>query len=195
MKSPKIRKILKTALVAGKALQIKRRYDSFTRYGYPVGLDDDWVLFHQIHADVMTLNGYMAVRLVDLETVKADTGFLMRALTALGERPLPQPEIILTDLPRLLLSANERFPLVTIHPEVRSPDACYIGRVEKMGKNTIHLWEITPEARWRKAINRHPYKDITLVEFGDGYANALWMLGQKEWIARNENSQDERNSP
>lgn len=194
MKSQKIRKILNAALKKGYALRFRRRQNSFNEYGYPVGIGEEWALFHVIEPDVMTLNGYMAVRVDDLEKVEPDTDFLMRALAALGEKPLVQPEISLNDLSSLLQSANARFPLVNIHLEDSRPGECYVGRVARVGKNRAHLWDISANARWRKTTYSYPLKDITLVEFGDGYTNALWMLGQKEWLARNEGAQDERNS-
>jgi hypothetical protein len=195
MKIQKIRKTLATALAAGNALQIRRRHCGFNEYGYPVGIAEEWVLFHAIEADVMTLNGYMAVRIKDIEKVRPDTDFLMRALSALGESPIRQPDIILADLPSLLQSANEKFPLLNIHLEVRRPEECYVGRIARVGKNKIHLWSISPKARWWNSTYKYSYEEITLVEFGDGYVNALWMLGQQEWLIRSESIQDERNSP
>jgi hypothetical protein len=194
MKTKNIRKILKTALKNGKALKIKQRYDSLMRYGYPVGMADDWVVFHRITTGVMTLNGYMAVRVQDIEGVRTDTDFLMRALSALGESPMMQPDVVLTDLPQLLQSANERFPLLTVHLEAKWPDRLFVGRVDKIGKNAVHLLEIRSDAHWRRSISKYRYKDITQVAFGDGYVNALWMLGQQEWLARQESQQDGRNS-
>ena len=194
MKSLKIHKILKKSFKKGNALRFRRRHNDFDEYGYVVGMGDEWVLFHVIAADVMTLNGYMAVRIEDIEKAQTDTGFFRRALSALGESPLAQPGISLTDIPSLLQTANERFPLLNLHFEVRRPGKCYIGRVEKVGEKRVHLWEITPEAQWRETTWQYPLDDLTLVEFGDGYTNALWMLGQKEWLARNGRSHDEHNA-
>jgi hypothetical protein len=148
-------------------------------YGYVVGVGAAFVLLHIVGSDGVYLNGYTALPLTEIRKIEllSETEFLHRALQMKRIAPKPQPDILLLDFPGLLSSANTVFPLVTIHPENKWPGTCHIGRVEQVTKKTVTLYEIDPQAHWDWS-ETYRFKDITRVDFGDGYADALWLLSE-----------------
>lgn len=77
----------------------------------------------------------------------------------------------------MLLSASEHFPLVTIHRERVNPDVCYIGRVDSLSGGLLALQKIGPDGVWEKTPETYKTAEITRVDFGGGYENALYLVG------------------
>lgn len=150
--------------------------------GYVVGLSETFVLLQLWEPSVMALNGYLALPLREVMSARVLNeydSFPDRALKVKGMRPQPQPDILLLDFPGLLSSADSHFPLITIHVGYLHPDACFVGRVERLTNKSVRLHELTPAARWGDTI-KYRFKDITRVEFGGGYEDALWRVNQAE---------------
>lgn len=152
--------------------------------GYVVGLSDEWVLLNNVDSDTMRANGYSAARVKDVTQVwllrDRHNDVTGRALALRGVTAVPQPDLLLVDLPGLLSSADAHFPLVTVHLENKLPGTCYIGRVTKLTRKGAWLREITPAATWESAPTRYPLKHITRVAFGGGYEEALWQVSEHE---------------
>lgn len=180
MKCAKVVERLREARAKGIPVRVIRR-EPIPGYlsGYVVGVSDDWVLLHVINGDDMRLNGYAAVRLRDVKKVRRDTSFADRAVRARGERPTEQPDILLYDLPGLLSSADAHFSLINIQTEEKRLDECYIGRISRLTSKRLRLEEIDPKARWRYT-RKYRLKDITCVQFGSGYEEALWLVSESE---------------
>lgn len=151
--------------------------------GYLVGLSNEWALLHVICGNMMSTNGYAAVRVRDISTAvllrERHDGFMVRALALRDDHAVGQPDVLLLDLPGLLSSANTCFPLLVIHTEQRRPDECYIGRVDRITKKRLVLREIDPAAKW-SLTRRYKLKHVTRVEFGGGYEQALWQVSEKD---------------
>ena len=79
----------------------------------------------------------------------------------------------------LLLSANKHFPLVTIHLEEVDPDVCYIGKVSGVDKEFVKLMCITPDGEWEEEESFYYLKDITRIDFGGAYEDALDLVATK----------------
>jgi hypothetical protein len=75
----------------------------------------------------------------------------------------------------LLESLTREFPLFTIHQEWLDSDVCFVGRLATMSASTFGLKEIDPDSRWRGS-RPYKFKDLTKVDFGGGYENALASL-------------------
>lgn len=175
------RRILKLyeAETSGTLVRFQTRADAGRRQcGYVVGVGATFALFHMVETDTMRLNGYTALPLAEICKARLlENEFVHRALRMKEMRAVPQPDILLLDFPGLLSSANTVFPLVTIHPENKWPGTCHIGRVERVTKNSVTLFEIDAQAQWAGS-GTYRFKDITRVDFGDGYAEALWQLSE-----------------
>jgi hypothetical protein len=77
----------------------------------------------------------------------------------------------------LLLSAGRAFPLVTIHRERIDPEVCFIGSVQGIDRGRLSLLEIGPDANWEDSPEEYRVAEITCVNFGGDYENALHLAG------------------
>jgi hypothetical protein len=180
MKRKKIAAFLEKAWRDGSLIRFRRARDTFAWGGFVVGLSDEWMLLHELDDDWMRLNRYSAVRVAEIEQVKIDESFATRAMEIAGERAVPQPDILMIDLPGLLSSADAHFPLINIQLEKKWPGTCYIGRVSKITKQAVWLREIYTKADWQAKPYRYGLKDITMVQFGGGYEAALWQVAEQD---------------
>lgn len=177
MKRKRIEYVLQDALDNGIVLRIRRKCDEWNLSGFVVGLGKEWGLLHVVNGDTARLNGYAAFRLKDVTKANEDETAMTASLRLRGEFPVPQPDILLFDLPGLLSSADAHFPLVTIHLEAREPDACYIGRFLRASARKATMRRIDPQAEWQEP-DKFRLANITRVEFGDGYSAALHQVEQ-----------------
>jgi len=76
-----------------------------------------------------------------------------------------------------LRSAGRAFPLVAIHREKVDPDVCHIGRVVNIKRGRVVLLEIRPDATWEDGPSEYRLNEITRVNFGGDYENALHIVG------------------
>jgi len=130
--------------------------------------------------DNIKFNGFQCPLISDLRRVKVPDphqDFVVAALRKRRERIDRKPDIDLSSLPALLRSANALFPLVTIHRERIKPDECVIGKVLEISKNSFLLHTISPDAVWEEKPTRFRLRDVTRVEFGGGYEEALHLVG------------------
>jgi len=83
---------------------------------------------------------------------------------------------------RLAVVGEPRLRLVTIHREQVDPAVCYVGRVVRVVGGRVCLLEIRPDASWEEPT---PYRmsEITHVDFGGDYENALLLMGGKGDVA------------
>jgi hypothetical protein len=94
-----------------------------------------------------------------------------------GQRLPKKPPVVVSSLAELLLTANRAFPLVTIHREKVDADACWIGRVVDLRQGRMTLLEIGPGAVWDDALETYRLREITRVDFGGDYEDALQSVG------------------
>ena len=104
--------------------------------------------------------------------------FTKKALKARNERAPKKPRVELESLESLLVTAGRWFPLVTIHREMVDPDICQIGRVEGVSKGRLRLFEIDPGAVWDAEATEYRLSEITRVDFGGDYEEALILVGR-----------------
>lgn len=173
-----IAKRLRQALKWGMIVRIRRRKGWDKKDGCVVGLSDDWVLIHRL-SDTFVLDGYEVLRTGDIRSIEKMPAAEVahRALTLRGYAPTPLPELDLTSISPLLASANALYPLITIELETRWSDICFIGIVERLGRKNLWLKKIDPRAKWIET-EKFPLRDITQVDFGGGYEQALWMVSE-----------------
>jgi hypothetical protein len=57
------------------------------------------------------------------------------------------------------------------------PSVCYIGTVASLTEKTVTMRMIDPDARWADA-KRLRFENLTKVEFGGGYEEALAMVAK-----------------
>ncbi|WP_203912048.1 hypothetical protein [Rhizocola hellebori] len=130
--------------------------------------------------DEIYLNGWVAFRtkhLEALETSGSKERFIQKALSLRDQWPprLPDPPIALGSTRELLLS-TAKYPLTTLLVEECDPQVAYIGVPQAIGQKSLSLREISPSAKWSKTLTRYRYRDLTRIEVGAKYEDALFSV-------------------
>ncbi|GCD18844.1 hypothetical protein ACFO3K_17885 [Cellulomonas algicola] len=180
-----LRATLAAAVRERTAVRVTRRIRKAASIdGYVVDVGRAWLLVAVLGDDIR-LDGWTAVRLSDVrrvrERVDESAAFYRAALTARGEWPPGPPSstgsLDLDDVGGLVRTAGAAAPLVTIHVEEDDPSVCFVGRPERVGPKHLRLREITPGATWDDTTTRWRLRDLTRVDVGGGYEDALALVG------------------
>ncbi|MCW8356462.1 MULTISPECIES: hypothetical protein [Marinomonas] len=149
--------------------------DSWTD-GFVVDANEEMVLL-QLVDDSVRLNGYQILFLEDISDFAHPAPFndFQKKVLSLRGEEVVDPEVELDDLAVLLIDISEEFGLVTLHREEIEPDSCEIGRVIRADAVTYELEEIGSDARWFDETFEYDLYDITRIEFGGAYEEALLM--------------------
>jgi hypothetical protein len=149
--------------------------------GFVVDFSRDLILFHVLDTDAFQLNGYTVIRSEDVKDYRAfDKAkfWQNRAVRRLKLKPASPVGILLTSVPELLQSIGSRYPLISFHPERKQPNVCYIGPLLSMNKTTFTIDDLDSNAEW-SGPRRLKFSDVTRIDFGDGYQNALAATAPK----------------
>ncbi|HYY10481.1 MAG TPA: hypothetical protein VE781_06050 [Kineosporiaceae bacterium] len=175
----KVRRRLEKALRRQSLLRIHRGYrKAGDLEGFVVGLGREWVLLALL-GDGVHLNGHVALRLAGLSTVTTNRkpgSFIHRALQARGEWPPEAVDVDLDSAAGVVRSAALLQPLVTLHIEAIDAGVAFIGRPVKVGRRRVHLLEVDPEAEWWPVPTTWRLDDLTRVDFGGDYEEALTLI-------------------
>jgi hypothetical protein len=154
-------------------------YDDGWTHGYVLDIGADFFLFALID-DKIKFNGFECHLVSDIKRLKLPDpyeDFVVAALRKQKQRIDRKPGIDLSSLPALLKSANALFPLITIHQERAKPGECFIGKVLNISEKSLLLHTIDPGGVWHKKPSRFRLAEITRVDFGGGYEEALHLVG------------------
>lgn len=128
------------------------------------------------------LNGFTIIRNSDVTRYRVynkDDYFLNQALRLKSIKPARKPKIDLSNWASVLLTAQKLFPLLTIRREAISNNICFIGKLVSLTEKTFTLFDIDPDANWDRPYRRK-FADLTKVDFGGGYEDALWRVAKEE---------------
>lgn len=156
-------------------------YEAETIEGYVLEMGPEFFLLGLIEYD-LRFNGFLCAPISDVRKLRVPAPyaeFMVAALRKRGQSIERKPEVKLDSLPKLLRSANRLFPLMTIHRERVKPGVCEIGRVVDVSESHLFLHEIDPGAVWEGKVTKIRLSDITRVEFGGAYEEALYLVGGK----------------
>ncbi|MBC8028707.1 MAG: hypothetical protein H7Z16_01235 [Pyrinomonadaceae bacterium] len=165
----------------------RKALDDDEIYGFVLACSDTLTLLHILNTSTYTLNGYSVIRNDDVSLYavydRPDYYYKSRVLRLKGIRPEPQPSISLESFSDLLVSIDKLYPLLTIYREEIDNEVCFIGRLSGMTLKTFTLYEIDECAEWIGPC-RYRLADITRVEFGDGYDEALALAARPDMKKR-----------
>jgi len=169
---------LKIAMRSGTFVRFERPFEEGHIHGYVMAVGAELFLLALV-SDHIRFNGFQAFRTIDVRKLRPDpfAKFVESALKKRGESKPRKPKVSVSSLRALLLSASRAFSLVTIHREKLDADICQIGRVVRVTDGELSLLEIGPDAVWREAPTRYALKQITRVDFGGDYEDALHVVG------------------
>ena len=60
---------------------------------------------------------------------------------------------------------------------------CWIGRVQGVNRARVSLLEMSPDASWEDNPEEYRIKEITRVNFGGDYENALHLVAGEPTVA------------
>ena len=149
--------------------------------GFVVGFSDKLILFHVVNMDAFRLNGYCAIQIEDVKAYRAfekPQFWQSRAARRFKFTPVCPPGISLGSIPELITSIARGYPLFTCHPERTKPYVCYIGSLISATAATFTINDLDCDAEWT-GPRRLRFRDITRVEFGGGYEEALAATAPK----------------
>ena len=160
-------------------VRFKRPFEQGAVHGYVIDVGTEFFIVALI-SDGIRFNGFQCFRLSDVRSLQVPgkfSEFVKAALKKRGERIPKRHHVAVTSLTKLLLTANQAFPLITIHREKRDPDVCHIGRIVDLRGEHVSLLEIGPDAVWDDKPETYRLSEITRVDFGGDYEGALHLVG------------------
>lgn len=154
----------------------RKPLDKFSLDGFVVGLSRKLLCLHVIDGRTLLSNGYAVVRLPDIHSYCVDEkAFIDRALRLLGRMPASLDAADLSGWRSLLKSVQPQYPFVTIRMEKGAPGCAFIGKMVKHSARSVVIEAVSVSGHW-EGRQEFAYKDITMVELGDGYVNSLAAL-------------------
>lgn len=174
-KSPLSR--LKELMRDRRLVRFNRRFEEHVVHGYVLDVGQKFFLLALV-SDRLWFDGFECFRIADIRKLRPDPyeRFTEQALKKRGEKMSKKPRISLKNIQELLRTAGRAFPLVTIHREEIDPDVCWVGRILQVTHNTLRIREIGPDAVWDSNSEEYHSKDITQVNFGGDYEDALYLV-------------------
>ena len=176
---------LESKLAAAKAgrapVRITSKLETGWANGYVVGASERWLLLLLI-GDGIAYAGFQAYRLQDVAAIEnpaPHADFYQAALRKRGQRRPRLPKIDLSSTGALIRSVSEHSTLITIHREKVNPGCCQIGQFVESSSTWVSLWEVTPDATWDDAPTKYRLAEITRVDFGGPYEEALALVAVK----------------
>ncbi len=160
-------------------VRFTRPFEQGSVNGYVIDIGPEFFVVALV-SDAIRFNGFQCFRLSDVRRLQVPgkyAAFAEAALKKRGERTPKNPHVVVTSLPKLLLTANRAFPLITIHREKVDPHVCQIGRVIDLRNRHVSLLEIGPDAAWDDKPETYRLNEITRVDFGGDYEEALHLVG------------------
>ena len=143
-------------------------------------LGEDWVLLVNLR-DGAYFNGYMILRIADLERVK-----LTRKFMPFIESQTPAaPQLNLNDIDlgsagSIYATASAAAPLILLYEEVRAPDQLWIGTVVEVRRKSAWIHMIDPNTRWYENVINVRFKNLTRIDLLSDYDRALLYVAGPE---------------
>lgn len=175
----KVASRLSRAQAEGLLVRVRRTLpDADVLDGFVVGVGSEWLALARL-SDRIELDGWSLLRLDDVRSVKLEPDadcFEVRALRARGQWPPTDPGVPLDDAAAAVLAVGAAYPLVAVHRELDRPDVAWVGAVRGVKGTTLSLLEVGVQADWRRKVRSYDLDDVTRLDFGGGYEEALALV-------------------
>lgn len=169
-------------LVAAQAsrtlVRVRRSVEEGWAAGWVVGVGPQLFALSVV-SDSILFNGFQVFRIRDVSSVEVPSphaAFIETALRLRGQIAPQDPPIDLSDLQSALTSASAAFPLVAVHQEIEDPDVCFIGTVQQIADGKLFLKTVSPDGQWDGEQETITVSDITRIDFGGLYEQALSLV-------------------
>ena len=180
---PNRAKQLQAALAHRDLIRVTRGFDDVTVKGYVLAVGRAYFLVALV-SDQLRFDGFACLRVKDLKSIEVDPYrvFSEAALKKRGLRRAKVPRLTLDTARTILESARAICPLVTLHREEVDPEVCHIGQVVGTNRTQVALLQISPHAHWDLTPTSYPLREITRIDFGGGYEEALLLVGGQSGV-------------
>ena len=178
MKPKKVRRLLADGLEAQRLTRVWRdAYDTASTDGFILALIDDWVVMHVV-ADGAYLDDVQMMRLRDISTViDGHNDYIDRALRGL-DRPVARIELHNDATVRdLLLAAADLHPLIAFSLGDEGEEQLMVGRLVAANRHRVRLRFLAPDGTWADEVDRWGYGQISSIQVGGRYLDALAQFG------------------
>jgi hypothetical protein len=146
--------------------------------GFVVATGERWVALQAL-TNQIEVDGWVMLRLRDIQAVSIEPDpncFVIGALRKRGQWPPTAPPVSLNRADALVTSAADAAPLVTVYDEFDAPDGCWIGSVVSVDDKVLRLLDVSAKAVWARKPRTFSPADVTRVEIGGGYEEALHLV-------------------
>lgn len=145
--------------------------------GFVVALGERWLTMLVVE-NGCSYAGFVWMRRADVKSVVPApyAKFVKAALRLRKARKPRAPRASLATTSALLASLRSQ-ALVTVTREIADRNVCEIGKVVSVGRSTFEMLEITPGAKWRPSTTRLRTSEVTRIDVGGAYENALLLVG------------------
>jgi hypothetical protein len=173
---------LEHAQAAPSVVRITRgSFEAEGELGYVLALADELLLLLRI-SNQIRFDGFAVLRIRDiteLEAPHSHSHFVEEVLRLRDESVAQAPGVELADIESAIRSAGKLYPILAIHREEADPEVCHVGAVASVRPESVSLFEIDPDAEWDEEPTEYSLSEITRIEFGGGYEEALALVGGK----------------
>lgn len=173
-------KSLRRAQKHREKIRVVRRFRDADRIdGHVVDVGRRWALFAM--SSDGSPDGFVVVQIRDIRRIYWDPAdrFIRRSLKAQGAWPPSAPggRVDLDHgVKELVDSVAATAALVTVHPELKRTDVCYIGRPVRWGRRNLRLQEVDLQGRWEREAVKQRIDQITRVDFARVYEENLALV-------------------
>lgn len=178
MKPEKIRRLLADGLEAHRLTRVWRdAYDAAYTDGLILALTNDWVVMHVV-ADGAYLDDVQMMRLRDISTViDGHNDYIERAVRGLA-RPVARVGLHNDATVRdLLLAAADLHPLIAFSLGDEGEEQLMVGRLVEAERHGVRLRFLAPDGTWADEVDRWGYEQISSIQVGGRYLDALARFG------------------
>ncbi len=174
-----MRQRLRRACRERDVVSFTRPFETGSVLGYVCDVGPD--LFTVALLESMRFNGFQVFRIRDVRNLLVPhrhAPFVEEWLRLSRQRVPSRRGVRATGVGALLKAASRAFRLVTVHREKADPDVCHIGQVIAVDKKSVTLREIDPDAHWDAQPCCYRLAEITRLDFGGGYEEALASVAE-----------------
>ncbi|WP_028050289.1 hypothetical protein [Cellulomonas sp. URHD0024] len=175
MKPSKVRRRLNDSLTGRRIVTAVR--DSFEislTDGFVIAMTEDWVVMHTL-ADGVYLDDIVMLRLGDISRVwfRDDDAYHHRAVEALDKSVAVFDCDDSVDACELLKVASATAEIFAVRLEMLDREPLAIGRLTRLRKKSFDLHYVGRDGVWANQVERWKYQDLTRIELGGRYLQAL----------------------
>jgi len=175
-----MRERLEEAMGDGRVISLDRSaFEHDDEIGYVVAMGTDLFVLLRV-ADNIRFDGFSVLRIADVNDVEVPhehDEFVESALRLRGETVDEPPEIDLSDWMTEVRSAGRLGEVITLHSEERDAGICQIGHIRSVNDENVTLVEIDPDADWYEEPTTIAIADLTRIDVGGSYEEALVLVG------------------